>query len=245
MSRGLARKVYKAFWPDAQAFRAIQVKHGMRIKSVFKPCAQIGGDMLKVIDVDDAHFGLLSVDFSGHGVFSALNTAYIHAMTQKPMDWLHPDRVLMALNQQLCHVLDEVDFATAVYVLVNSQTLKITYCNCGAPVPVFMPAGGGAPQWGQSSGRPLGLAAGIPDTLPVFTYKGHKGDQILLYSDALLETRHTPDNVRWMQNGLDRVLRQCQFAPQKRDKLAMVHDAFLQTARQPLDDDLTMVGITL
>ena len=185
-------------------------------------------------------------DFSGHGVYSALNTVRLDLLiAQADIEILKsPKKAIKYLNKLLYKALPSDEFCTLIYIVMNTKTGKCEYVASNSPNLYILKADKTAPVALSAKGFPLGLTGKLEDTdFTCATFELAEGDSVISYSDALVEEEHS-DGSRWLDEGLINVLAQAQtqFLDSK-DKFDYVVDTFNKTAEKPLTDDLTIVSL--
>jgi len=166
----------------------------------FRPCAELAGDGLNVVRLDDDHVGLYVLDVCGHGVPAALLSASLYRwLSPVPEDSIlfeadpsqasgfrpaSPSAVATTLNRLYGAGPDTGKFFTILYGVLNPHTREFRYVTAGHPPPVRITATRALP-YRQSRGLPIGV-------LPDFDYDERSvvlnpGDRLLLYSDGAFE----------------------------------------------------------
>jgi phosphoserine phosphatase RsbU/P len=183
---------------------------GVRFAWAFKPCEELGGDMLGVVALDDRHAALYLLDVSGHGVAAALLSVSVrHFLTPLPGagparvggtdgPLTSPAAVAAELNRRFPMDGATGQFFTLLYGTLDLRTHEFRYVSAGHPGPVHLPRGA-APVLLQGSGLPIGVSE--------TPYQEHAlalrpGDRLVLYSDGLPEAYNAADE----QFGSDRLL---------------------------------------
>ena len=243
-----AKKTQNAILPSERELKKIADKHGLKVESVFNSSSELAGDYWKAIDLDDDHVMFALADFSGHGVYSALNTVRIDLLiAQASLDTLlSPKKAIRYLNTNLHKALPDDEFCTLVYIVINTKTGLAEYVASNNPDLYLLKADGSSPVPFKGKGFPLGLVR----TLDSIDYTHDKiqlqpGDALIAYSDALTEEQHE-DGSRWLDEGLLNVLTEAQgLEGDAKDKFNYVLDKFNQTVKKPLSDDLTIVSLAV
>lgn len=236
-----ASALYDAFLPTAKHIQEIEEKYNVQLESFFEPYNEIGGDFWKLTAIDDDKFGILCMDFSGHGVASALNVSYTRAILSHPLDWSNPIEVLSFLNQHLQDVLPAGSFATATYSVFDVKAKEVSYVNCAAPYPLLISKDASTIVYKEEGARPLGVWDSKDIGLKEITEPFGFDETFIIYSDVLLENTHQ-DGERWMTKGLIERIKQTGSSERK---LSDIHDLFRETAAMPLMDDLTLISVRL
>jgi phosphoserine phosphatase RsbU/P len=169
----------------------------------YKPCEELGGDMLNIVQLDDVHFGLYVLEVNGNGVpASLLATSVSKVMSSAndfssilveredydPSDYriLDPSEVAEELNRRYAGNQEAGQFFTLVYGVLNIETREFTYTSAGHPPIVYQSADGEC-ELLDISGIPIGLVPDsdeyIEDTVVI-----EPGSRLLLYSNGLSDT---------------------------------------------------------
>lgn len=240
-----AKKTQNALLPSDKELKQIQESHYLKIESVFKSSSELAGDYWKALELNDDHIMFTLADFSGHGVYSALNTVRIDLLIAQAdtQTLLNPKKAIKYLNEHLYKALPDDEFCALVYIVFNTKTGVAEYVASNNPDLYILKADGSEPVAYKGKGFPLGLVKNLEDS--DFTYDKVQlefGDSFMAYSDALTEEMHQ-DGSRWLDEGLLKVLQQAQQnSPES--KFSYVLDKFNETVNKPLSDDLTFVSIT-
>ena len=188
---------------------------GMQFAYKFWPCADVGGDCLNVLALDDRHLGVHILDVSGHGVAAALLSVTLSHMLSVVPDrsFLYhpcpdnasqhciasPVEVVTQLNRHFATTSGAAQFFTMIYGILDKETAEFRYVSAGHLSPVHFHSG---------AAQPIPAAGGIPvGLLPRATYEEHsvtlsKGDRLYLCTDGILEA----ENSAGEQFGLSRLL---------------------------------------
>jgi sigma-B regulation protein RsbU (phosphoserine phosphatase) len=171
----------------------------------FKPCAELAGDLLNVVVLDERRVALYVLDVMGHGVKAALLAVMVSRvlgqMLSAPGSRLSPAPVAVA--EHLAHAFPWDDrtqqFFTLLYGVLDLGTRTFEYVSAGHPGPVVLPRREKARSL-NGRGALIGLGAG--------RYQGSSvslgaGDRLFLYSDGLAEA----ENGEGQDFGKERVLK--------------------------------------
>jgi len=154
-------------------------------------------------------------DVVGHGVAAGLVTMYAkHVISSlrvtqgSDQEIVPPSTVLAGLNDQLAgEVLEESQFITLWYGLLDLESLELRYSAAGHPPPLWLDADGGLREL-HGDGGLLGLDRGQS-----FQDQGaqlRSGDRVFLYSDGLesvlISERHPRPRLPTLQPGIMQIL---------------------------------------
>lgn len=170
----------------------------------FMPSASIGGDIFNVVCLGPHHTGLYMVDVSGHGVPAALVSVSV-AQELAPSGGLlmdkffgqprSPEGVLRLLDDAF--PMERFDkFFSMFYMLYETRSGALAYCNAGHPAPMLLRADGRT-ELLEAGGTLVGMGLG-------HTYEGGRldvgdGDLLLVYTDGVSEL----ENLAGKQFGED------------------------------------------
>jgi sigma-B regulation protein RsbU (phosphoserine phosphatase) len=173
----------------------------VEFRTLFRPAGYVSGDIYDVVRLDEKHVGIFIADAVGHGVPAALLTMYIkRSLHTKEVDAksprgyriIPPDEALAKLNHDMCqqNVGGQIRFATAIYGIINCQTLELQCARAGHPFPLLLRANGKTLAL-EPDGGMLGVFP--EETFELQRIKLAAGDRLLVYSDgfevAFPETR--------------------------------------------------------
>ena len=211
--------------------------------TLFRPAGYVSGDLYDVIRLDERRIGFYIADAVGHGMPAALLTMFIkHALVTKEIAGnqyrlLSPAESLCKLNAELIEQnLSQATFATALYGIIDVQTLEITLARAGHPNPMIL-RGDGSIDTIECDGPLLGI---FPDEqFTTVSAKLSPGDRLLLYTDGI-EVAFCEDQgvdcERWKQELIShRDLPTETLLNQFSDRLDM------ETGSLAPKDDLTMI----
>lgn len=155
--------------------------------------SKLGGDYFDFITMPDQCLSLFIGDVTGHGfhasVIMSLIYGYIHRST---LGECAPKDIVKGVNKFLCtfarrtQKLDHYFSTTLFFAIIDPNSLKMHYVNCGHTPPL-------AKQQGKiialpTSGPPLGFFDN-PD-IDVFEFKFNPGDRLLLCTDGIIEAKN-------------------------------------------------------
>jgi sigma-B regulation protein RsbU (phosphoserine phosphatase) len=191
----------------------------IRFHTLFRPANYVSGDLYDCMRLDESHVGLFICDAVGHGMPAALLTMFIkRALVTKEIlpggktyRLLTPSETMRGLNESLIEQdLSQATYATALYGIVNAQTLELRLARGGHPSPALLRANGGI-EYPAPDGALLGIFPEEPFTEAKVQL--HPGDRLFVYSDGVetafstatapedhADTQshsHGPDTHRW------------------------------------------------
>lgn len=226
---------------------------GLRFAWRYKPCEELGGDLLNVVSIGDSCAAMYLADVSGHGVAASLVSVSVHRslsvrsdrssliLSQDDLNGKDqptpPDQVARRLNRLYPMSSNDNHFLTLVYATIDTESLQFGYCAAGHPGPVLARRGEAVRSL-DTSGLPIGIT---PDPeYDVSTMQLISGDRIYLYSDALMEAGN-PDGKMFGQRQIEETIDRFREMPIEESSDALV-DAVKEWQRSDLFvDDLSLL----
>ena len=155
---------------------------------LFRPAGYVSGDLYDMLRLDEKHVAFFLVDAVGHGMPAALLTMFIkRALVCKEIvpggyRLLPPGETLQRVNEALIDQnLSAATFATAIYGVLNTESLVLTIATAGHPAPLLMR--GDAMNDITVEGPLLGVFPG--EAYSSSTLQLQAGDRLLVYSDGV------------------------------------------------------------
>jgi len=202
------------------------------------PAKFVGGDFYDFIPLKNDRLGIVLGDVSGKGVSAALFMAQLlsdfrYTAQTEPT----PENLLQQVNKIVCERSRRGMFATAIFLLLDRTTNKLTIANAGHHPALLKNPRNNIQAVGHSSGIPLGI---LPDTK--YTSEKiqlQKGNTLLLYTDGVSE----PFNENRESFGLTRMHQVMEkAAPSPRELIyEMKKSIEIFTRKATLSDDMTLL----
>src|SRR5262245_36320243 len=178
----IAREIQRQLMPDE--FPTIPP---LQMAVLFKPVAQLGGDLYDWIAYDDGRLAIVIGDVAGKGapaaLYGALSSGVIRTRAGRKYP---PGQMLELVNKTLYQRPIEGQYVAVTYAIYDPKTKTIALANSGLPYPLLVRAG--QPSFLDIGGVPLGL---FPDTRYEETsLQLQSGDVLVFYSDGVIEMRN-------------------------------------------------------
>ncbi|MEU3858644.1 SpoIIE family protein phosphatase [Streptomyces sp. NPDC028722] len=168
---------------------------GLDVAARYRPAqafSEVGGDWYDVIPLDGDRTALAVGDVMGSGIPAATAMGRLRTATSTLADLdLDPARILTHLDK-ITHGLDPY-IATCVYAVYDPHRALLHVASAGHLPPVLVRAGRPPELLDLPTGIPLGVG-GVP--FETTTLALEPGDQLVLYTDGLVETRDDPIDER-------------------------------------------------
>ena len=182
----------------------------VRFHTLYRPAGYVSGDLYDVMRLDEKRVGFYIADAVGHGVPAALLTMFIkQALVTKEIipggyRLVPPNESLARLNQTLVDQnLAHATFATALYGVIDVETLQVTVARAGHPAPMLIRRALGTTPGGIEPLQPDGGLLGVfpNETYELATAQLAPGDRLFVYTDGieLAFGGESIDTQRWQR----------------------------------------------
>ena len=233
----IARSIQESSLPNI--FPPFPDKKEFDIYASMQPAKQVGGDFYDFFFIDDENFMFLIADVSGKGVPAALFMMTVKTLISNIAQVGHsPKELIETVNRKICLTNKQGLFVTMFVVIVNINTGKVTYINCGHNQPLIKTEDNEYKYMETNSNIVLGAFDNTEFDVCESQLKA--GDTIFAYTDGITEALNANDEMY----GEERLLT-ClnKYHNEDIQKLAdnVKHDILEFTNSVPQSDDLTML----
>jgi sigma-B regulation protein RsbU (phosphoserine phosphatase) len=178
----IAREIQRQLMPEE-----VPSVPPLQMAVLFKPVAQLGGDLYDWIPFDDGRLAIIIGDVAGKGAPAALYGALSSGVIRTRAGRKYPPAEMLELvNKTLYQRPIEGQYIAVTYAIYEPNTKTINLANSGLPYPLLVRAG--QPTYLDIGGIPLGL---FPDSKYEETALQLQTDDVLVfYSDGVVEMRN-------------------------------------------------------
>lgn len=216
---------------------------------VFRPLIPVSGDFFDFYESANGLQGVSLFDVSGHGVSAGLITMIAKSIVFrvfKNSDRFPLNSLLEKVNTELVKEIGHLEnFLTGVILRFRGDTVE--YVNAGHTQLLCRRAGDSSVSIiNREDADFRGPFLGVPDMITKFkllAFTVSPGDQILLYSDALIEARGEGNK----HYGMARLMEAFHNAPAATSEVTMdfiMRDVNNFLGERPFRDDLTVILLT-
>jgi len=201
---------------------------------------EVSGDYYDFVRIYDDHLGLVIADVSGKGVPAALLMAFLRASLRAAIHVGYAPNISMAkVNYLLWESIENNQFVTAFYGVLDATNKTLSYANAGHNPPLLMEKDGRA-RFIERGGLPLGMfkdARYYEYYLPVET-----GQILLLYTDGVTEATN-PEGEEYGRENLERIVREHRDKGAS-DLIKLIYADMLEwTGGRGATDDVTFIVV--
>jgi len=151
-----------------------------------KPARDVGGDLYDVFMLDDTHLAVAIGDVCGKGVPASLfMSATATTLRISARNWHSLPAMLTSANDLLCARNPTMMFATLFFGVLDLDSGRFEYANCGHNPPLAIDRDGAVRVFAHG-GAPLGLAPGRAITSASIDLAA--GDGLFLFTDGVTES---------------------------------------------------------
>lgn len=223
--------------------QVLPVPPGWQMSAALQPAAETSGDFYDVFPLPGGRVGLLVADVVDKGVAAALFMVLSWSLVRGHVedDLEHPGAVMDIANQKILEIIDNSQFVTLFYGVLNPVNGELVYANAGHNPPLLLR---GAKITGSEklirTGIPLGLYA--DQTWEQTRVTLNPGDLLVMYSDGITEAV-SPSGEAFGEQRLIASLQRHAAEPAARMQQALLDDlhAFMDDDRP--QDDITLLVV--
>ena len=233
-----AQRMQRTLLPSDTMLNNVEEEYGLQIAHHFEPSSRLGGDFWEVIPLSLNKIAIYICDFSGHGVSAALNTFRLHALINQ-MDRLNvevPASAMMIMNAQLLNLLPRGQFATFFLGVLDLEKNRLVYSSAGIPKPFLVHKG--KINMLNADGMPLGISKQAQYHNSQVSFE--KGDELILYSDALTESPNK-EGDRMGEVGFSELVEKHIKGNEASQMVELIMNDFFNYSPPPPPDDVTLV----
>jgi sigma-B regulation protein RsbU (phosphoserine phosphatase) len=228
---------------------------GLRFAWRYRPCEELGGDLLNVVPIGESAVAMYLADVSGHGVGASLVSVSVHRSLSVRQDrssliLLHgdtpgdersapPDQVARRLNALYPMSSNGGHFLTVVYATVDAESRELRYCAAGHPGPTIARPGERVRSL-ETHGLPIGVMEG--EEYATTAVQLQSGDRVYLYSDGLMEAMDSSGTL-FGRERIDAVIDETRDKSIDESIDALIDAAVTWQGVQEFADDLSLLAL--
>ena len=185
----LARRIQHELLPNAPP-----ATDRLHVSSLFKPHTAVGGDYYDYFELGDNKIGVVIADVSGHGPSAALLMSMTKGMLYAlAKDFKSAGELLESLNNIVSVIIPSDMFITMMFLVFDFERNQLSYANAGHPPLLHYRSANNAVEQVGMKGCAINALPGCPYQQKEIQLE--KGDVFLIYTDGLIETTDTQNNM--------------------------------------------------
>lgn len=218
-------------------------RRGMHISFYNRPFIKVTGDYFDFINIDKNRTAVIIGDVSGHGLSASMILSMTSSiMNAMLMEKLSIERAVEEINHFLNYRYNGVDLITMFAGVYNQASRELVYVNAGHCTPLLIKSG--KKEITSLEGRSKILGADPAASYFSSRCTLSKNDEIILYTDGLVEIFNENMDVQFNESVLLDIL--YQYRNKNVDhKLKAVIDIINEFKNGAIRDDITIIGIQI
>lgn len=213
------------------------------------PTEMLAGDFFEIVPVSENKVGVFVCDVMGHGVRAALLTTFLRGLIEELIVKTDdPGLFLETMNHSLHSVFcrdDNLLFATAIYLIIDTSTGVIKYANAGHSSPICLQPENNCVIHLNLSDEQTEPALGIVDNF-VYTTAEHKFaamESLLLYTDGIFE-EYSPSEEMYGEQRVDQFITTNLNLPPEELIDQLITDVHQFSESDSFEDDACLLSVT-
>lgn len=175
---------------------------GYDFGALMVPARAVGGDFYDIIPLSSNKVGIIIGDVADKGVPSAIFMAQTHALLYAMANIdTTPTQVLLHVNDLLLKIGESSLFVTVLYGVLDRTTNEFAYARAGHELPIIINAEGKTDIAPYEQGQLMGILDDL--VLDEQIISCPPGGTILLYTDGVIDARHSNGESFGMERLLD------------------------------------------
>jgi sigma-B regulation protein RsbU (phosphoserine phosphatase) len=208
----------------------------------YQPSTECSGDFYDVLPLPDGRLGIAIGDVSGHGTPSMVAMAVTHMLmhVEDKQIMMNPEEMLFHLNNKMSNHLPTDQYATLFYGVLDPASGRLVYSSAGHNPPLLA-------DFSRMKYDFLPGCEGFPIKLigPNMKYGNSEielapGQQLILYTDGLIEARND-QGVLFGPEGLVESVSRVQSTSPQRMLDWILSDLTVHLKTRQLEDDLSLL----
>ena len=219
---------------------------GYDVSAYYSPCKEVGGDYYDFFLVDKTHLGMICADVSGKGIPGSMVMMMAKALVSyEAQDNLSPRDIFCKVNRTLAKDIKRGMFVTAMYMLLDIPTARLTIASAGHnPLLLYRAA---TKQCVEVN--PGGIALGFDKDGRLFersmkeeVVQLQRGDRAVIYTDGVTEAM-SPVNEEYGEERMNAVTMQCANSSSSEYLTELVNSIQAHAQSDEQHDDITIVTL--
>ncbi len=199
------------------------------------------GDLAMTCQSECGNTYMLVADLTGHGIAAAMGATPVASIFQATARrGLDVDQIMVELNNRLTRLLPSGFFCCAAIAKCDGK--KVTVCNAGLPDIIIATSTGEITDRVESTQLPLGIEELKSDDVKVFTKSYTASHQLYAYTDGLIETQSTNDEI-FDPEKLEILISSQAYSGSRIPTIQKGFETFVKGSQQ--NDDISIVEVNI
>jgi len=218
--------------------KPLRQHHGWNAAYHYEAAGPVSGDYCDLVAGDHGNFYFMLGDVSGKGVAASMLMAHLHAVFRTLIGVRLPlGRMVEQASRVFCESTLASQFATLICGKASPEG-SVEICNAGHLPPLVV--SGTTIRTLNTSGLPLGMFCS--EEFPVEQFRLSRGDQLILFTDGIPETRDPAGRELGTQALIELAAQSPGLSLDDRLR-SFVDRAASCRGRAPLEDDISMLVV--
>ena len=219
---------------------SLPVDNRIAFSTFYLPNDIIGGDFYSIKQLPSGEYAFMLADVMGHGVAAALYTMHLSTLWERYSSMLaEPKEFARIVNNELCKIVKDESFATALCGVINPDNRKIRVTSAAWP-PLLIFKADGTSDSVELPGWPFGMENNAE--YEECEIQLATGDCLLLFSDGATEIHNASGELLDLA-GFTAIVKSLEY-PAKPIKFAALQEALLTYSNSiRLEDDITLLEV--
>jgi len=217
---------------------------GIEYSVKYIPSDFLSGDLYDIWRISPNKISVLIADVCGHGVSSALITAFMKATLKEIVNSRSTSgEIFSKLNDRLVDILPLDMYVSAFLVIIDTKNKTFEYSSAGHPSQFFYDS------FNNKIDETYNLGDTLLSIIPNVNYKTHRqkynnGDRLLLFTDGIYELRKQNGDIFGRKRFFELVTKYINLS---KDEILnkVVKNAYEITQQNFLEDDVNLILIDL
>ncbi len=209
----------------------------------YMPSEFLSGDLYDIWSISENKTSVVIADVCGHGVSSALITAFIKATLKEILiETASTGDIFTKLNNRLVDILPLDMYVSAFILIVDTEKKTFEYSSAGHPSQFYYNAKEDTLEETEHlGGTLLSIIPGIPFNSHIQTY--NTGDRLILFTDGIYELRGEDGEI-YGRRRFKNFVRNNIHLGNKNLLDSIVKNAYDVTKQNFLEDDVNLIILT-
>ncbi len=217
------------------------IVEGLSFATYYNTFSKSGGDYFDFIKLDEALYGIVMCDVSGHGTSSTVVMAMLKTIFVKVVNNLiDPSEAINKVNDIILEFLDIDKFATIFYGILDTNTFEMKYTNAGHPFPYMVNKNTSKiDKILGKSGLPVGILPEAKGSYVTNQILLPKKSRIIIYTDGVTELKDSSNDFFGEERFENLILSTIDYDVEKARDLIV--DSLLKFSDNKINDDITFI----